>query len=618
MHPLRRLIAIAALLAAGSPLTAQDIPTDPEGLRQLGRELIGYEIEDYGRDLNPVWRRDVSMIIDSVRIAADYRTHPVIWEITGDSSLNASAGPGGMMLINVGLPLFCTEMGKKVFPNDARAAHRRYIGCMAAVIGHEFGHLALGHSDSIAQTIQRRRDIAERRQRGRGIAEYVRDSVLMHGLRVERQRELHADEAGALYIMRAGWQIQDAIDTFTEMDLADRNERYWRGQLTWLLDHPRSSERAALLEQRRAQLKLLQRDYDDAVTLIEMDVLPDSALAMLNRVLKDMPFLTAAQHAKAVLLARQWVASASVTDLKVRPTFAAYQAQFYTSIRGGDPTLLRNAREAFAKIVSSGGAHPYSHAALALLEAYSGNTADAVKRAERAVSVLSDDAEALNALGVAYFLAGRHADAYRTFAKAEDLLDGDPTPEIAFNIARAAFTAGDSAAARRYVDRYVRYDRSSSWGREAVEMQRRLAGAGPAQTGGATTTPTTGMRAPEIAGVRLGAPASQVLRALGNPDERDLDSGTGMVWLYESKGLMLIIHPVRGAIAIALESRAAGDVAGVRVGDPLASALRTLGPVAEREKDGTSEAVAFDRGTWRIIVAAEDGVVTMVAVAAKE
>lgn len=623
-----RLLALAALLLASGSATLHAQPTAAVStveLRALGRSVLDRQIAESGRDLNPRWRKDVATIIDSLRSAAAYRAHPLVWDITGDSSLNAAALPGGVMLVNVGLPLFCTELGAFKAPADDALARRIYIGCLAAVVGHEFGHLALGHSDSVATMIARRRDIADRRRQAGSIAAAVRDSVLMKGLQLERARELEADQAGALYLLRAGWQMQDAIDLLVAMDSVSRSDGSNRGELTWLNSHPRSAERAALLEGHRAKLKLNQRDFDDALALIEHDVMPDSALAMLDRVLADLPFIPAAQHARAVLLARRWLATASAADLQVRPALPAYDAQFMAAIKGGNASALRAAREAFTGALSTH-AHPYTLANLAVLDAYAGDHATARQRAELAAQQLPDDADVQNNLGVVHFRAGRIAQARRAFERAERLMGDDVTPAVAFNVARSTLAAGDTAAARPLLARYVRFDNSTAWGREAAALARRINAGTAAEKAGKTTVMAgapvtaadgsmpTGERAPVIAGIRLGATGAAVLSALGRPSQSE-DARIGVVWRYPERGIELLVSPDAGAIVIVLRTREAGDAAGARVGDAVASALAVLGPAAERQGMGPMELLTFDRGNWTITLTARDGIVRQVGTA---
>jgi predicted Zn-dependent protease len=577
----------------------------PTELRELGKGALDDIVAREGRDTNPRWRRDVGTVIDSIRSAAEYRDHPVTWEIIGDSSVNAAALPGGFMIVNVGLPLFCDEYSRAGTTATA-AKNRRYMGCLSAVIGHEFAHLALGHADSIAATVRRRQAAARRNDHNTNLKELVSDSVLMSSLHFERSQELDADRVGSLFSLRAGWEIQDAIDLFVALDSVDRGESSWHDQLTWLMDHPRSSERAALLETFRGRLKLDQRDFDDAIVLINADAMPDSALAMIDRVLKDFPRLPAALHARAVLLANRWMAASSVQQLKVRPSMPAYDARFMTRIRGGDPSLLRDARAALAKAFDVS-PHPYTLTDLAVLDAYSGDIALAVRRATLAAQREPDDPAIQNNLGVVLFLAGRVAEARKAFDHAEQLAGDQLTPAIAFNVARAAVAMNDNASAIRLIERYLEFDDASPWGQELAALEQRLPGAKVASAPKRSSAPLSA--APAVAGIRLSMRPAEVMNILGKPDSVE-GEGRGVVWEYSAKGILLLIDSSDGLVVIILSSKGAGDIEGVRVGDQLADALKKLGPPTDVGEDGTQQIYVFERGAWRVAFTSLGGTLT--------
>ena len=608
MIHLRQLLPLVTLIAAMSaPMHGQTQRYySPSELRERGQEFLREQVEEHGRVEDGQWRRDVKAVIDTLKKSAAYRDHPLLWELVADSALNASAAPGGVMVINLGLPLFCRDYSR-ASQGSAPTLRRRYTGCLAAVIGHEFGHLALGHTDSLASMIERRRDIARRQRAAGNATARISDPELMRGLRVERERELEADRAGALYALRAGWEVQDAIDLFIAMDSVARRERGWRDQLTWLEGHPRSAERAAMLEGYRAKLKLNQRDFDDALALIDNNMLPDSALALLDRVLADFPNLPAARHARASVLAGKWIAAASVRTLQVRPALPTYDARFMTSIRGATDDALAAARSAFASALSLN-AHPYTLSTLAVLDAHAGDRDRAIERADRAASLMADDAEVLNNQGVVYYLAGRFRDAHRIFAAAEQAAGSALTATIAFNVARAALAAGDSASARRLLERYTSADRQSAWGREAVRLEQQLKG-----NSGDAAGPVDDVPLPTIAGLRLGARSGDALRALGEPEEREAGVGE-MLWRYTSRGIVLLIGAEGTVEAIALTRTSPTAIQGVRVGDSAESMLKTLGkPFDRARRDATTEQLVFHRGRWVVIVATEEGKVRIVS-----
>src|SRR5258706_306917 len=149
--------------------------------------------------------------------------------------------------------------------------------------------------------MSRRTDVSRIHARARTLDARVRellaDSAFMTKQRRARGNETAADQLGSLYLLRAGWEIQDAMNLMRKLDQWERsqNEASLRS-LSWVTDHPRSSAREAALEGFRAKLKLHQAEFDDALTLVKNDVMLDSAVAMLDRVLIDFPGLVAARH----------------------------------------------------------------------------------------------------------------------------------------------------------------------------------------------------------------------------------------------------------------------------------------------------------------------------------
>jgi len=99
--------------------------------------------------------------------------------------------------------------------------------------------------------------------------------------------------------------------------------------------------------------------------------------------------------------------------------------------------------------------------------------------------------------------------------------------------------------------------------------------------------------------VALGDNSAAVTSALGAPESRQ-GAGTDSVWSYPGRGL-LIAFDSAGVRLIALETRAAGSLLGVMVGDPLTAARAHWGVPT----DDTGAAVIFEHATW--VVAASRG-----------
>lgn len=618
-------LAVPAVLASGLQAQQSLTSTDANAastveLRRITDGAIASAVRRYGRDTDVQRRTDIGALIDEMQRKVGYDTHPLKWEVVMDSSLNASAIPGGGMLINVGLSLYCDQYaGRKTSGVDA-AKRRAYLGCLAAVIGHEFGHLELGHTENVRGTVARRQEMQRRLRQANSLAAVVRDSVLMAATSYERNQELEADRAGAVYGLRIGYEVQDAIDLFDAMDRDERTSRSWRHRITWTGGHPRAAERVAMLEIARGQLKLLQRDFDDALALIQAEELPDSALAMLDRVLDAFPTLQAALHARAVVLAQQWLAGADPAELRVRPMLPAYDARFIGQIRGSSPTqgvaARRPAREAFSALYARD-AHPYTLANLALLEAYDGDAAAALEKAAAAAERAPADAAVLNNYAVVLFLANRHGEARDVLARAAR--SDDVPRQVAFNQARVALQLGDRPAAQRFASRYLSADRRSVWAREAQAILRE-AGTDDAAAGGGRPadavagadgrTPQGSVPAPTVAGVDLGATRARIVAALGEPEGGVEAART--VWRYPQRGLVIVLDAEATVKVLVVERREGGAVNGVTVGDAWAAVRQRLGrPDVEH---ATAQGLVFrwNRGSWVQAVLVNDGNVVSV------
>lgn len=619
---LRPAAFVAALLASLPSFggAQQQLVSDADNmmtvseLREIADQVLADRVRRFGRDTDAQRRQDVGGVIAAVQRTVGYDTHPLKWEIVMDSSLNASAIPGGGMLINVGLPLYCDQYAGPKSQGDAQRKRRLYLGCIAAVIGHEFGHLELGHTENVQQTVARRQELQRRMRQASSLGAAVRDSVITASQRFERNQELDADRAGALYILRIGYEVQDAIDLFDSMDRDERQSRQWRNQITWLGGHPRAAERVAELEIARGRLKLLQRDYDDAVALIEANELPDSALAMLDRVLEAFPTMNAANHARAVVLAQQWLNGSNPSDLRVRPAMPAYDARFMGNIRGSNPNegvaARRPAKEAFQRVFLRD-AHPYTLANLAVLEAYDGEMPAAIERVNLAAERAPRDPFVANNQGVVLFLANRNAEARAAFTRAEQAAGNQVPRQVIFNQARVAAAMGDREAAVRYANRYLQMDSRSNWAREAQQLVSANGG-----TPAATTAPTTASVAPpSVAGVEFGAQRSRVMGALGEPDGGAANAGA--VWRYPARGIVIGFDGEGTVKMIVVENRAAGAVGGVTVGDSWANVTRALGNPHLEQNTPNGMMYTWDRGSWSLATLVKDGAVLAIGAGRK-
>lgn len=161
------------------------------------------------------------------------------WEfvVFQDATPNAFALPGGKVGIHSGL--------FKVVKNEAQ---------LAAVIGHEIGHVKARHSGerltnaaagavvgAIAGEV-----LARKTGMQRGQAQAVTQSaVTLRTLRFSRKQELEADKLGALYMARAGYDPRQSIEVWKNFGQAAGRS----STPEFLRTHPLDATRIAALEE---------------------------------------------------------------------------------------------------------------------------------------------------------------------------------------------------------------------------------------------------------------------------------------------------------------------------------------------------------------------------------
>jgi len=610
---------------AGRAGSARKSRYTPAETRAVGQALVNRQIAKYGRGTNAARDRDVAAVVAALKDAAAIPELEITPTIVNNPEINASAVPGGFLVVNVGLLDAMVKLAQRDVPSNSAAQRRRAMAYTAAVLGHEIAHVTLGHTDEIMDRARRRgfrldlRDTAASTRAQAALTAALGDTGFLAAQQHNRDVELAADAMGALYLLRAKWEIQDAMNLFRWFDAMERDAGTTAVRnLSWLRSHPRASAREAALEGLRAKLKLRQSEFDDALTLVANGFMLDTAIVMLDRVLADFPGMLAARHARAAALHRKWLMSMPVERLRARGSVPVYEARFVTDIRGdlGSTTLLKQARRAYGSVLSERPL-PYALSNLAVLDAYAGFTASARQRADSAVAMMPDDPEVLNNFGVVLFLGARYREANGLFARAASHVVGDDemvVQAIRYNLGISFAASGDSVRAREALRRYVELDSTSAWSRRARQF---LASAGSSVAAdGAYTRSISGASrdgaasgtSPTIAGVWLGDSKAAVITALGRPDEKEQQMG-GALWHYSAKGLTLGISDETGIGLVRITSPAAGDLDGVRVGDSAQVARSRWGPahrmneLAQYFRAGWMASTRERQGTIREITA---------------
>jgi predicted Zn-dependent protease len=627
MPALRRLFAHAALLTlAVAPLPSGGVeaqnPT-PAELREMGRRLWKEQVRRDGRVTDPARNAAVQLMMDRLQHATGQAGLTLTWAIVNNDTVNAWAAPGGYIAIFRGLMDFADSVARSEFPRDPAAARQRSNAFVAGVVAHEISHVTLNHSGDptvsrCMSRMEREGGLASGNTQGRTGAEtrLVRSSVDCMGY--SQNQELAADQLGAIYLLRENWRgatewtIQGMIDFFAKMDEMQRQKNYFFSPYmsSYLSSHPRGSTRVAQLEMYRAQLKLNQTRLDDALSLIASNIELDLALGLLDSVQAHFPELVAAKLARAAVYQRRYLNTVPVQSLQVRASVPTSQAVFMENIRGedmGDLALQAEARRMFEEVLLVDQS-PATLSNLAVLDAYAKNHAQAQARARAALAEDSLNPEYLNNLGVVLFLANRLGDARDAF-KASLEVSGDSgmgwvvLPPF-FNYGRTLL-AMNNPEGRKILERYIQFDEASEWGKEA----RRLTGAE------SPSDPTPARERTKDKASRsdltFGATLDQFSAAWGQPESVEQLEG-GILLRYPS-GRSLVVDRDKGLRAFVFSSPEAGDVSGVKVGDPIDNLLRQVQP---SEIQGETY---FFQGQGLMVIARVSGrTIVQLAIAATE
>jgi predicted Zn-dependent protease len=167
---------------------------------------------------------------------------PWTFGIVDDSSVNAFALPGGFIYVTRGL-----------------LAHLDNEAQLAAVLGHEIGHVTARHS---VERISK----AQIAQLGLAVGMILSEEARRFGqlgmvglnllfLRFSRQDEHEADHLGLRYAYRAGYDVSQMPEVFVVLDRVSRANG-GRGRLPeWLATHPAAENR---IERTRAEIARLE------------------------------------------------------------------------------------------------------------------------------------------------------------------------------------------------------------------------------------------------------------------------------------------------------------------------------------------------------------------------
>lgn len=566
---------------------------DPLEQRKLGQQLMNEELRKYGIVSDSASNADVASVLDKLTNVLAQPGLRVKWAISANPEANAKAITGDYMLINAGILSLCDSIARARSKSSGVDVRSLYLGGLAAVIGHELSHLALGHTNP------------NRRASNASSPSLSPLDTVMRAPQARlatadlRQRESDADRLGSLLILRAGWSIEDAIAFFDEWDrMSSGSMSSDVRSVTYLRSHPRLSQRGAQLESFRAELKLDQRRLDDALTLIRNSVMLTDAIAMLDTVLQHFPDNIAALHARASGYHAQWMVLTVADSLRVQASTPVYPTRYFSGIRGASEQAaartraLRAARDGYER-VNRTHTVPFTLSGLAVLDAYEKRTGMARARADSAIALDSTSVDVRNNHGVVRYLTGDLSGALRSFELAVGLAgQGQASAALLFNLGRTRLATGDRQGAAVALRESIHSDRSSRWAPIAISLLRATGDTRELQL--ATT-----FEVPSILGIEIGASARPVGARLGAPSRTTVTAGgVSKLLVWDSLGLAMMSDAAERILAVGAFSRDLGSIDGVQIGDNLQRAFERWG----RPTTTTQDRLIWRRDGWFVQV----------------
>lgn len=248
MNPLR--ILLATLLVAGVPLAGCSAKQRIAAEKTVAATLISDEQEEQiGKQVKQQLEKEnvkyvtdpeitgyVTSMMTKITQQANRDRKGVRWKIhviDDDKTVNAFATPGGYIYVYTGLLLSATSEEE-----------------VAGVLAHEAGHVVGRHSArQMVNAYGLEAVLSLALGKNPGLAGQLAGAIAGNGLMLAhgRSEEIEADELGATYSAKAGWNPKGLITFFEK--LKEQQGGDTPRALTFLSTHPATGDRISNLQQ---------------------------------------------------------------------------------------------------------------------------------------------------------------------------------------------------------------------------------------------------------------------------------------------------------------------------------------------------------------------------------
>jgi predicted Zn-dependent protease len=426
---------------------------DPAAERHLGQRFMAKLEKQYGFVNDDALVARLDGIARKLIAVSDRSGESLRYEIrvVNKGGVNAVTFPGGKILIFRGMvDLIRKELG------DSDDAY-------AAVLGHEIAHAALRHGVTKAKILSARSSLD---------SPQFSAALTLHSFLsgFSRHNEFEADQYGALYAYRAGYNPAAGMALHEKMG--------GRREIPPGLSHPPHRERIERLREYLLDLRgktrtfrlgikaLKKHDYARAVQHFEvfLGVFPGSVAARNN--------LGLAMHKKALLrIPAGAFKKSSDVDPRVRVPVIRLRAAEKAGVAAEKkeaPVIDRPVlREAIAELQIALRADPsyapaHVNAGAALLDLGT-DRETAMGHLQTALRLDPENREAQNNLAVAHLEAGENDKGVEILEK----LQAASFADAIYNLAVVRERAGDPKEAARLFARYLEIDKDSGWAKLA-------------------------------------------------------------------------------------------------------------------------------------------------------